>query len=63
MRQPIAPHVGLWLVFASGVAAAVAGVALLLLSHDPDMPAAEVAGGFALVAWVIFHPARASETL
>jgi hypothetical protein len=63
MRQPIAPHVGLWLVFAAGVVAAVAGVALLLLSHDPDISAAEAAGGFALVAWVIFHPARAPETL
>lgn len=62
MRQPIVPHVGLWLVFASGIAAAVAGVAFLLLERDLGFAWAETAGGFTLLAWVIFHPARAAET-
>ena len=58
MRGPIAPYVGLGVVFVSGVVAAVAGVALLLLEQHLGVGAAEAAGGFTLLAWVIFHPAR-----
>ncbi len=61
MRRQIAPYVTLWLVFASGVTAAVAGVAFLLLDRHLAFALVETAGGFSLLAWVIFHPARATE--
>lgn len=54
-------HLGMLLVFAAGFAAAVYGVAMLVLDRDLDAASAQAAGGLALVAWVIFHPARAAD--
>lgn len=54
-------HLGMLVVFAAGFAAAVYGVAMLVLLRDPDTASAQAAGGLALVAWVIFHPAREAE--
>jgi hypothetical protein len=53
-------HLGLWLVFVSGVLAGVYGIVLILLERHVDEAVAVAAGGLALVAWVIFHPARAA---
>lgn len=46
------------LVALAGAAAAVAGIALLVLDRLDGFGAAYTVLGFALVAWVIFHPAR-----
>lgn len=54
-------HLGMLLVFAVGFAAAVYGVAMLVLLRDLDSASVQAAGGLALVGWVIFHPARAPE--
>jgi hypothetical protein len=61
MRGAPEKHIGLWLVFTSGVLAGVYGIVLILLEQHVDVAAAVAAGGLALVAWVIFHPARAAE--
>lgn len=61
MRGALEKYVGLWLVFASGVLAGIYGIVMLLLERHVGPAAAEVIGGFGLVAWVIFHPARATE--
>lgn len=61
MPGALEKHVGLWLVFGAGVLAGVYGIVMFLLAR-PEAPAAvETAGGLVLVAWVIFHPARAPE--
>lgn len=60
MRSP-AKYLGLLAVFATGVVAAVFGFARLALLHDIDGAAPAAVLGLALVAWVIFHPARVSE--
>lgn len=54
-------HLGLLAVLGAGMLAAVYGVAMLVLLRDPDVNSVQAAGGFALVAWVIFHPARVPE--
>jgi hypothetical protein len=54
-------HVALWLVFLAGLGAAIYGVYLLLGLRHVELAAAQVGGGLALVAWVIFHPARVPE--
>ena len=54
-------YVALWLVFFSGVLAGVYGLVMILLERHVGQAAAETAGGLCLIAWVIFHPARASE--
>jgi hypothetical protein len=51
-------HVGLWMVFMLGVLAGVYGFVLVLLERNVEPAVALAAGGLALVAWVIFHPAR-----
>jgi hypothetical protein len=58
MSSAAAQFATVWLVFVSGVLAAVAGVALLVLDQDEPFAAPATAGGLALVAWVIFHPRR-----
>ena len=57
MRSP-AKYLGLLAVFATGVVAAVYGFARLALLHDIDGASVVAILGLALVAWVIFHPAR-----
>lgn len=42
----------------AGAAAAVAGVALLVLGRTLDFAAAATLAGFGIVAWAVFHPAR-----
>ena len=61
MPQAVEKHVGLWVVFAAGVAAAVYGVYLLTGLHHLAPALGQAAGGLALIGWVIFHPARAPE--
>jgi hypothetical protein len=60
MPKAVEKHVALWLVFAAGLAAAVLGVYELLDVRHLPLALAEAAGGLALIAWVIFHPARAA---
>jgi hypothetical protein len=62
MRGVWQKHLGLWLVFALGVAAGVWGVYLLVGDRSVVQGAVEAAGGLALVAWVFFHPARVAES-
>jgi hypothetical protein len=62
MRGALEKYVGIWLVFASGVFAGIYGVVMLLLEHHVGSAAAEAIGGLGLVAWVIFHPARAPDS-
>ena len=57
----VAKLLGLLLVFAAGIAASVIGFARLALVRDLDTSSVLAAGGLALVAWVIFHPARVPE--
>ena len=52
-------HLALWLVFAAGLVASTYGVYQLLGLRNIGLAAAQAAGGLALIAWVIFHPARA----
>jgi hypothetical protein len=52
-------HIGLWLVFSLGVLAGIYGVVLFLLGRTIEPSLALAAGGLSLVAWTIFHPARA----
>jgi hypothetical protein len=59
MRSALEKHVGLWLVFSLGVLAGVYGVVLVLLGRTVEPSLALAAGGLSLVAWTIFHPARA----
>ena len=54
-------YVALLAVFVIGVLAGVYGFAMLVLLRDLDVALAQAAGGLALVAWVIFHPARVPE--
>jgi hypothetical protein len=61
MGRALEKYVGLWLVFASGVLAGIYGIVMLLLEHRVELAAAEAAGGFGLIAWVMFHPARVPE--
>ena len=63
MRQSLPKHLGLWLVFGAGAAAAVYGVFLFLTFDEPEFASAWAACGFALLAWVIRHPARPPEPL
>lgn len=58
MPQALQKHVALWLVFAAGLAASVLGVYDLLGFRHLAVASAETAGGLALIAWVMFHPAR-----
>ena len=60
MRAAPEKHVGLWLVFSLGVVAGVYGLVLVLLGHDLEPAVALAGGGLALIAWAIFHPARAA---
>jgi hypothetical protein len=59
MRADPEKHVGLWLVFSLGVLAGIYGVVLVLLGRIVGPSLALAAGGLSLVAWAIFHPARA----
>lgn len=61
MRRPVVKHLALWLVFAAGMLAAVYGVYQLVTLREPELSSAQALGGFSLLAWVIFHPARAPE--
>jgi hypothetical protein len=61
MGGALEKYVGLWLVFASGLLAGIYGFVMLLLEHHVGSAAAEAIGGLGLIAWVIFHPARAPE--
>jgi hypothetical protein len=61
VRGALEKYVGLWLVFCSGLLAGVYGLVMILLERHVGPAAAETAGGLSLIAWVIFHPARASE--
>lgn len=61
MRGAPEKYVAISLVFLAGVAAAVYGVFLLLTDRHVETASLEAAGGFALLAWVIFHPARVPE--
>lgn len=61
MRSGLEKHVALWLVFAAGIAAAVYGIYLLVGLRDLAQASLETVGGLALVAWVLFHPARVPE--
>ena len=54
-------HLGLLAVFATGLVAAVFGFARLALLQDYDASSVDAVLGLALVAWVIFHPARQPE--
>jgi hypothetical membrane protein len=54
-------YLGLSLVFLAGVLAGVYGIVMFLLARESGPAIAETLGGFALLAWVIFHPARAVE--
>lgn len=54
-------YFGLVLVFVAGVLAGVYGIVMFLLASEAGPAIAETLGGFALLAWVIFHPARAPE--
>jgi hypothetical protein len=58
-----AKHLGLLAVFGTGLIAAVYGFVRLVLVQDLDVASAEAAGGLSLLAWVIFHPARAPENV
>ena len=58
MPQAVVKHVALWLVFLVGLSAAVYGFYLLVGLRHVEFAAVQSAGGLALVAWVIFHPAR-----
>lgn len=62
MRAAVETYVGIWLVFCSGVLAGIYGIVMLLLERHIGPAAVEAAGGLGLVAWVIFHPARAAES-
>jgi hypothetical protein len=55
-------HVAILLVFLAGLCGAVYGFFQLVLSHDYDFAAPQAAGGLALIAWVLFHPARVPES-
>lgn len=61
MPPPLAKHVALWLVFLAGLGTAVYGVYLLLGLRHLEAASLQAAGGLALIAWVIFHPARVPE--
>jgi hypothetical protein len=61
VRGALEKYVGLWLVFCSGVLAGVYGLVMVLLERHVGPAAVEAAGGLSLIAWVIFHPARAPE--
>jgi hypothetical protein len=63
MAQAPEKHLALWLVFAAGLVASVYGVYQLLGLRNVGLGAAQAAGGLALIAWVIFHPARAPENV
>jgi hypothetical protein len=60
MRAAPERQLGLWLVFSLGVLAGVYGFVSLLLEADVEPGVALAVGGLSLVAWVIFHPARAA---
>jgi hypothetical protein len=61
MRQALAKHLGIPIVFVTGVLAAIHGVVLIVLLRLLTLASLEAAGGFVLVAWVIFHPARVPD--
>jgi hypothetical protein len=50
---------GIALVLLAGIAAGVWGVVLLVLDRQEAVALTATACGLGLVAWVIFHPARA----
>lgn len=55
-------HLGMLLVFAAGLVAAVYGVSMLVLVRDFDVALAQAVGGLVLVVWVILHPARTARS-
>jgi sugar phosphate permease len=59
VSQAVEKHLALWLVFAAGVGASVYGFYLLFGLREVELATAQAAGGMALIAWVMFHPARA----
>jgi hypothetical protein len=59
MPQALEKHLALWTVFVSGLGAAVYGIYLLVGLRHVGLAAVQAAGGLALIAWVMFHPARA----
>ena len=62
MRADWRKHLGLWLVFATGVVFGVAGVYLVVRNESLATGIVEAVGGLALVAWVMFHPARLADS-
>jgi len=58
MRSQLA---GIFLVLLAGIAAGVWGVSLLVLDRHDATAGLVTACGLALVAWVIFHPARREQ--
>jgi hypothetical protein len=58
MRPAPEKHLALWTVFLAGVLAAVYGIYLLVGLRHVGLAAGDAAGGLALIAWVMFHPAR-----
>jgi hypothetical protein len=58
MRSAGAKLAAVFLVLLAGIAAGVAGFAMLVLGRDEELSLAAAACGLALVAWVILHPAR-----
>jgi hypothetical protein len=58
MRSQLA---GIFLVLLAGIAAGVWGFSLLVLGRNESEALAAAACGLALVAWVIFHPARRGQ--
>ena len=49
-------------VLVAGIAAATWGIALLVLDRNDAVAIVAAACGLALVAWVIFHPARPRQS-
>jgi hypothetical protein len=62
MRSDWRKHLGLWLVFAAGVVFGVVGVYFVVRDQNLARGIAEAVGGLALVAWVLFHPARLADS-
>jgi divalent metal cation (Fe/Co/Zn/Cd) transporter len=58
MRSAGAQIAAVFLVLLAGISAGVSGVALLVLDTHEPFALTATACGLALVAWVMFHPAR-----
>lgn len=58
MRSAGAQLAAVSLVLLAGIFAGVSGVALLVLDRHEAFALTATACGLALVAWVMFHPAR-----